>query len=121
MTILMLGQHLELGYYRSEFLKSHGFEVIFPESKTAALAAIRMGGFDAVVISYTLSKESAKEFVTLIKQAYKDCPIIAITQKQRNEDGLEPDELVLDTDRPAALLDALVRIEKRRQSICRVK
>jgi len=58
MTILMLGRHLELGYYRSEFLKSHGFGVIFPENKTAALAAIHAGGFDAVIISYTLSKET---------------------------------------------------------------
>ena len=121
MTILMLGQQLELGYYRSEFLRSHGFKVIFPENKTAAVAAIRAGGFDAVIISYTLSKESAKEFVNLIRQAYKDCPIVAITQKQRNEDGFEPDELVLDVDQPPALLDALIRIEKRRQSIRRVK
>ena len=64
MTVLMLGKQLELGYYRSAFLQGHGFQVIFPENKEEGLAAIQAGGFDAVIISYTLSRESAKEFVT---------------------------------------------------------
>lgn len=124
MTVLMLGRQLELGYYRAEFLKSHGFQVIFPENKNEALSAIRAGGYYAVIISYTLSKESAKEFLSLIKQADKDCPVIAISQKRWDEDGLEHDEKVLDVDRPPALLQALIRIEKRRQErseILRVK
>jgi DNA-binding response OmpR family regulator len=115
MTILMLGRHLELGYYRAAFLKAHGFRVIFPENKNAALAAIRAGGFDAVIISYTLSKESAKEFVTLIKQIDSNCPLVAIIQKGEDIEGFEPDEKVLNVDRPPALLEALIRIEQCRQ------
>lgn len=116
MTVLMLGQQLELGYYRAAFLESHGIKVIFPENRNAALAAIRAGGFDAVIISYTLPRETAKEFVNLVKQTDKDCPIVAITQNRWDEDGFEHDETVLDIDKPPALLDALIRIEKRRQS-----
>jgi DNA-binding response OmpR family regulator len=111
----MLGQQLELGYYRAEFLKSHGFQVIFPENKNEALSAIRAGGYDAVIISYTLPRDTAKEFVSLIKQADQDCPVVAITQKRWDEDGFQHDETVLDVDRPPALLEALIRIEKRRQ------
>jgi DNA-binding response OmpR family regulator len=65
MTILMLGRHLELGYYRAEFLKSHGFQVIFPENKAAAISAIETGDFDAIIVSYTLSTETTKELVNL--------------------------------------------------------
>lgn len=115
MTVLMLGQQLELGYYRAEFLKSHGFQVIFPENKNEALSAIRAGGYDAVIISYTLPRDTAKEFVSLIKQADQDCPVVAITQRRWDEDGFQHDETVLDVDRPPALLEALIRIEKRRQ------
>jgi DNA-binding response OmpR family regulator len=115
MTVLMLGRQLELGYYRAVYLQAHGFQVIFPENKNAALAAIRAGGFDAVIISYTLSKESAKEFVNLVKQRDKDCPVVAITQKGWEEEDFEYDEKVLDVDRPPALLDALIRIAKRTQ------
>ena len=115
MTVLMLGRQLELGYYRVVYLQSHGFQVIFPENKNAALTAIRAGGFDAAIISYTLSKESAKEFVKLIKQMDKDCPVVAITQKEGEEEDFEHDEKVLDVDRPPALLEALIRVAKRKQ------
>ena len=115
MTVLMLGRQLELGYYRAAFLESHGFQVIFPESKNAALAAIQAGGFDAVIISYTLSNESAEEFFNLIKQTDKDCPVVAITQELTTKGSFAADEKVLDKDRPPALLDALIRIAKRTQ------
>ncbi|HJT68805.1 MAG TPA: hypothetical protein VJ731_01325 [Terriglobales bacterium] len=115
MIVLMLGQQLELGYYRAAFLESHGFHVIFPENKNAALSAIRAGGFDAAIISYTLSKKSAKEFASLIKQLDGDCPVVAITQKSRDKEDFEYDDIVLDVDRPPALLEALIRVEKRRQ------
>jgi DNA-binding response OmpR family regulator len=118
-TVLMLGKQLELGYYRAAFLQGHGFQVIFPENKSAALAAIEAGGFDAAIISYTLSRESAKEFVTLIKQRDKDCPVIAIAQKGLDEGDFEHDEKVLDADRPPALLEALIRIERRRRDRAR--
>jgi DNA-binding response OmpR family regulator len=120
-TVLMLGKQLELGYYRSAFLQGHGFQVIFPENKEEGLAAIQAGGFDAVIISYTLSRESAKEFVTLIKQKDRDCPVVAITQKGWDVEDVEHDEKVLDVDRPQALLEALIRIEKRRQDRAQIR
>lgn len=43
MKVLMLGQHLELGWYRSEFLRAQGYDVIFPETRKEAVAAIQEG------------------------------------------------------------------------------
>ena len=114
MTVLMLGRHLELGHYRAEFLKSHGFRVIFPESKNEALATIREGAFDAVIISYTLSKKSAQEFVALIEQVNPDCSLVAIVQRPEEHASFPRAETVLHVAPPKALLDALIRIEKRR-------
>ena len=116
MTVLMLGRQIELGYYRAEFLKSHGIKVVFPENKPDAISAIASGNFDAVIVSYTLSKETASELVNLIKQTANDCPIVAITQQAWDEDGFPRDETVLDRQGPQALIDALIRVEKRRQA-----
>jgi DNA-binding response OmpR family regulator len=121
MTILMLGRHLELGYYRAEFLKSHGFQVIFPENKAAAISAIETGDFDAIIVSYTLSAETTKELVNLIKQTSPDCPIVAITQQPWDEDGFPRDETILDRSGPQGLIDALIRIEKRKQEQSQIR
>jgi DNA-binding response OmpR family regulator len=115
MTVLMLGRQLELGYYRAAFLKSHGMHVIFPENKAAAISAIKTSDFDSVIVSYTLSKETTKELVNLIKQTSPDCPIVAITQEPWNEDGFEYDETILDRSGPEGLIEALTRVEKRKQ------
>ena len=66
MTILMLGRQLELGHYRAEFLQSYGIHVVFPESKQEAVSAVHAGGYDAILLSYTLNKETIEELVNLI-------------------------------------------------------
>lgn len=97
MTVLMLGTEVELGHSRAEFLQSHGVgvKVVFPESKTAALSAIRGGNFDVVILSYTLPNEIAKELVDPIDQVCPDCPLIAITRERRKGREFKPDETVL--------------------------
>ncbi|HEX6805595.1 MAG TPA: hypothetical protein VF133_18085 [Terriglobales bacterium] len=113
MTVLMLGQQLELGHYRAEFLRFHGFRVIFPESKNEAISAIRAGDFDAAIISYTLSRNTARQLAKLIKQVSPDCPMVAISRQGDRDTDFERDETVLYTDPPQSLIDALVRIGKR--------
>lgn len=118
MTVLMLGTQVDLGHYRAEFLQSHGIgvRVVFPESKAAALSAIRGGNFDAAILSYTLPNEIAKELVELIDQVCPDCPLIAITRQRWEDREFKPDETVLDTDPPQTLLEVLARISKRNQN-----
>lgn len=115
MTVLMLGQHLELGHYRAEFLRMHGFKVIFPENKNDAIAAIKAAEFDAVIVSYTLPKDVAVEMVNLVKSVSPDCPLVAITQDPWEVGRYPRDETILDKDPPRALIDALVRIAKRNE------
>ena len=112
MTILMLGRQLELGHYRAEFLKSYGIHVVFPESKEEAISAVRAGGYDTILLSYTLSKETVKELVSLTEQFCPGSPIIAITQRGDTLD-FNPAEIVLDTEHPKMLLEAIKRVEVR--------
>ena len=118
----MLGQQLELGHYRTEFLKSHGIGVIFPESKDAAFEAIRNGGFDTVILSYSLSDQTAKELVELLKEVNPGCPLICISEQRWYDRELKPDATVLAADPPQKLLEAIHRVHARSGSgIRRVK
>lgn len=112
MTILMLGKQLELGHYRAEFLQSYGIHVVFPESKQEAIAAVRAGGHDAILLSYTLSKETTLELVKLIEQCCPGCPIIGIVQRG-SELVYKPAETVLDIEPPKMLLEAIKRVQLR--------
>ena len=47
--------------------------------------------------------------------------MVAITQKGWDVEDVEHDEKVLDVDRPQALLEALIRIEKRRQDRAQIR
>ena len=67
MTVLMLGQHLELGWYRSEFLRGHGYNVIFPESRKEAVAAVNENKFDVVLLSYSLNHKTSQELLDIVE------------------------------------------------------
>jgi DNA-binding NarL/FixJ family response regulator len=121
MTVLMLGRHLELGHHRAEFLRSNGIEVVFPESKRAAFAAIRAGDFDVVVLSYTLSDKTAKELVDLMDQVCPDCPIVSLTENRWHDPVLRPDRIVLATDTPQSLLEAIKSVQHRKPPAGRIK
>jgi DNA-binding NtrC family response regulator len=122
MTVLLLGRHLELGHYRTEFLKSHGISTIFPESKEAAVAALQTRGFDAVVLSYSLSDKTAKEIIELKEQTCPDCPLIGISEQRWENRELNPDAVVLASDPPQFLVDAIrYAHNKRRDRVRRVK
>lgn len=114
MKVLMLGKQLELGHYRSEYLRAHGFEVLFPETEDDATATIREGKFDALIVTYTLGDKTAKQLVEMVKQGCSDCPVIAITTKRWDDLRVQADETIMDSAPPQALIEALVRIEKKR-------
>jgi DNA-binding response OmpR family regulator len=116
MTVLLLGQHLELGHYRTEFLKSNGVSVVFPESRESAIAAIKAGGFDAVILSYSLSDKTAKEMMELKDQTCPDCPPICISEKRWEDREFNPDAVVLANDPPQFLLDSIHYVQARRDS-----
>jgi CheY-like chemotaxis protein len=107
MTVLMLGKHLELGLYRAEYLRSHGYTVVFPESKPQAVAAISAGKFDIAVLSYTLSHDSVMELRELIEQSCPRCPVITLTENRWHDGKIQSDKVVLVSEGPEALLEAI--------------
>jgi DNA-binding response OmpR family regulator len=114
-TVLLLGRELELGHYRAEYLKSQGIHTIFPETKGAAMAVIRTGGFEVIVVSYTLSDATVKELMDVVEESCPRTPIIAITKQRWEDRVVKPAETVMDTDPPQALLDAIRRVQRQRQ------
>ena len=121
MRVLMLGQQLELGWYRSEFLRALGFDVIFPETKKEALAAIQEGKFDVVLLSYSLSHKTSEELLELLEQRCSECPVIAITEKRWQDRHLNPAETVLVSEGPEGLLNALKKVDSNGNGLRRVK
>jgi CheY-like chemotaxis protein len=105
----MLGRHSELARDRAQFLSSRGMRVIFPENRQAAVAAVRGGGYEVVVMSYSLSDRTTKELAEFIEQVCPQCPIISITEQRWSDRELRPDATVLATDPPQALLDTIHR------------
>lgn len=105
--ILMFGKIRELALYRAEVLRSHGFNVTIPASKADVIAAIRRGGYDAVVLTYTLSSDTVEELAELARQHCPDCRLITISDTRFPDAKVSPDANVLADDGPKALLEAL--------------
>ena len=99
---------------RAELLRCEGFSVIFPSSRKEALAAIQKREFDAVLLSYSLSSETAEELAELVRQKCPGCPLVVVTASQHEDLRIQPDELVRAEEGPQAMLAALRRVERRK-------
>jgi CheY-like chemotaxis protein len=104
---------LELGLYRAEYLRSHGHNVVFPESMPAAVAAINDGSYDIVILSYSLSHDSVIELRELIEQSCPNCPVITLTEQSWPDQRIESDKVVLVSEGPEALLNAITHFEQK--------
>jgi hypothetical protein len=91
--LLMFGRIRELALYRAEVLRNQGFEVAIPNSREEAIAAIRKGGFDVAVLTYTLSNETVQELAELIREYSPECAIVAITSGKGIDREIRPDEM----------------------------
>ena len=121
MTVLLLGMEREPGLFRVESMEHAGYKVIFPPNKQEALYAIHKGGFQAALISYSLSDRSAQEFFELIRQRCPDCAIIAISSNGSEDYKLEPDEIIQAEDGPEAMIAALKQAHSTREVISQAK
>lgn len=95
----MLGQHLELRWYRSEFLRAQGMG-ISPENQRRSIAAICDGKFDVVVLSYSLTHKTGQELLETRRPEMPECPVIIMTEKRWEYRHLNPAETVLVSDGP---------------------
>jgi hypothetical protein len=108
--VLVFGRLFELALYRAEVLRSRGFSVLTPKTKAEAIAVIDSGEFDALVLSYTLSSETAEELIELARQKCPQCPLITISDHGSADRKLRPDLVVPASGGPAALIKALQRV-----------
>ena len=111
--VLLFGRLRELALYRAEVLRAQGFTVSTPDTKEEAVATIRRGNFDIVILTYTLSSDTVQELAELIRQYCADCPLIAISNSTRQDREIQPDETVMADDGPRALIAALRRARRR--------
>ena len=111
--VLIVGKIRELALYRAEVLRAHGFAVSISHGEEEALAAIRSGGFDAVVLSYTLSSDVVEEVTELVRQHCPECRLVTISETKYKDPKINPDANVLADDGPKALLEALRQTLKR--------
>lgn len=108
--ILVFGRLLELALYRAEVLRTRGFTVITPKTKAEAIAIIETEEFDAVVLSYTLSSDTAEELIELARQKCPDCPLLTISDSVAVDRKLRPDVIIPASEGPAGLIKALHRV-----------
>jgi hypothetical protein len=113
--ILLFGTHRELALYRAEVLRHSGFSVVTPTTRQDALALIRSGDIDAVILSYTLAAEAVEELAEMVRQFCPGCVLITISRDRTRDRRIAPDAVVLAEDGPQGLLAALQRLLKRVQ------
>ncbi|PYX87935.1 MAG: hypothetical protein DMG68_10090 [Acidobacteria bacterium] len=110
--VLMFGRIRELALYRAAVLRDRGFDVVTPKSREEAIVAIRKGGFDIAILTYTLSNETVQELAELVREYCPGCPLIAISTNPRMDREIAPDAMVNADDGPAALIAALRRVSQ---------
>lgn len=108
--VLVFGRLFELALYRAEVLRNRGFSAITPKTKAEAVVAIENEEFDAVVLSYTLSSDTAEELMELARQKRPESPLIIISDSGATDRKLRPDIVVPASDGPAGLIKALHRV-----------
>ena len=105
--VLLLGSHRELSLYRAAFLKTHGFDVDLPQGRNEVFRRIQEGGFDMVLLSYTLSSESVLDYTDMVREFCPACPLIVISKSGTEDKRVSPDAVVKADDGPEALLLAM--------------
>jgi CheY-like chemotaxis protein len=100
----------EVALYRAEVLRRHGIPVLTPRTKEEAVQAIRRGGFDIAVLTYTLPNDTVHELADMVREHCPKCRLIAISQSGRIDRRIAPDATVIADEGPAALIEAVRRL-----------
>lgn len=110
--VLLFSGIFEVALYRAEVLRAHGLEVRTPRSKEEAVAMIQRGEADVVVLTYTLPSETVNELSDLVRQYCAGCRLIAISESGRVDERVGPDAVVIASQGPAALVEAIRRLRR---------
>jgi len=110
--VLLFSGIFEVALYRAEVLRGHGLDVRTPRSKEEAVAIIKRGEADVVVLTYTLPSETVNELSDLVRQYCAGCRLIAISESGRVDQRVAPDAVVIASEGPAALVEAIRRLRR---------
>jgi CheY-like chemotaxis protein len=110
--VLLFSGIFEVALYRAEVLRTHGLEVRTPRSKEEAVIAIQRGEVDVVVLTYTLPSETVSELADLVRQYCPGCRLVAISETGHFDERVAPDAVVVASQGPAALVDAIRRLRR---------
>jgi DNA-binding response OmpR family regulator len=112
--VLIIGSIRELGLYRAEYLRANGFtvQVSAPPSGEEIVATLKRGGFQAVILTYTLPSTQVLEYAEYVRQECPRCALIVIATSRHPDLRVLPDEIVVADDGPEALLAAVRRALK---------
>jgi DNA-binding NarL/FixJ family response regulator len=107
MRVLLLSRDRELGLLRASALRAAGHFVLFPGGKDEAVREIKRAAFEVVVLSYTLSNDTAIELHELINQNCPSCGIVIVTKNAWAEGLLEHHAAITGDEGPEVLIAAV--------------
>jgi CheY-like chemotaxis protein len=110
--VLLFSRIWEVALYRAEALRAHGLDVVTPRCKEEAEEIIRRGEVDVVVLAYTLPSETVRELSDFIRQDCPGCRLIAISESGQFDQQVSPDAIVIASQGPGALIDAIRRVSR---------
>jgi CheY-like chemotaxis protein len=110
--VLLFSGMWEVALYRAEALRAHGLAVVTPRCKEEAMEIIRRGEVDVVVLAYTLPSETVRELSDFVRQDCPGCRLIAISESGTFDQQVAPDAIVIASQGPGALIDAIRRVSR---------
>lgn len=108
--VLIVGRQRELAVYRAEFLRQEGFNVLIAQDLDEAIRVMQRGGFDALILSYTIPSREAQYLADAARDYHADCAIIAVSSSGNETSHVEPDAIAPADEGPTGLIAALKRV-----------
>lgn len=104
--VISVGADRELLWLRHSVLKAAGFNVVTSLSEEDALASIRQGHCDALLMCYSLSKAVRHSLAEHFRNRCPQGRIVAITNEKLDQPEYA-DSFVYGVEGPEALIDAI--------------
>lgn len=113
-SVLLLSGDAELGQLREYVLHKAGYRTARANSRQEALLLLEQR-FDALVISYSLSADSVRDFAETFRKVNPNAPMIGIVKGAWQDLKIELDGSVSGADGPEVLVEALAGALDRRR------
>ncbi len=105
--MLIVGNDTDLRLWRARLLSQSGFDVIVPTNKNAALAAIRAGNLDAILLCYSLSNSTVLQLAEEFRQHNNGGCIVAMMTGAYADARVQADVTLPATASPDQLVESI--------------